>query len=105
MAETETTHLEVEQTSLLLELGAAKDEVSSLHSQESKDEEAMEEDYQKALELIFSYAMDVVCSNTTFLETNQRLQMVCRTPLTHFLQSSLRTPGATWPWQPLRSRQ
>ena len=45
----------IERTSLLLELGASKDEVSSLHSQASKDKEAMEEDYQKALELIFDY--------------------------------------------------
>ena len=39
----------------MLELKAAKDEVSSLYSQASKDEEAIEEDYQKALELIFAY--------------------------------------------------
>ena len=32
-----------------------KDEISSLHSQASKDKEAMEEDYQKALEVIFAY--------------------------------------------------
>ena len=41
----ETTHLEVEQASLLPELRAAKDEVSSLHPHASKDKEAMEEDY------------------------------------------------------------
>ena len=41
--------------SLLLELEASKDEVSSLHSQAGKDKEDNEEDYQKALELIFSY--------------------------------------------------
>ena len=51
----EVAHLEVERTSLLLEIGTAKDEVSSLHSQASKDNEAMEEDYQKAMELIFAY--------------------------------------------------
>ena len=54
-AEAKTTHIEVEQTSLLLEIGAAKDEVPFLHSQVSRDKEAMEEDYQKAMELIFSY--------------------------------------------------
>ena len=54
-AEAETAHLEVERTSLLLELRATKGEVSSLHSQASKDKEAMEEDYQKALEVIFAY--------------------------------------------------
>ena len=54
-AEAKTSHLEVERTSLLLEVGEAKDEVSSLHSQAGKDKEAMEEDCQKALELIFSY--------------------------------------------------
>ena len=51
----ETARLEVEWTSLLLEFEVAKDEVSSLHSQASKDKEAMEEDYQKALEVIFTY--------------------------------------------------
>ena len=39
----------------MLELGAAKDEVSSLQSQASKDKEGLEEDYQKALEVIFAY--------------------------------------------------
>ena len=54
-AEAWTARLEVEQTSLLLELGATNDEVSSLHSQEGKDKEAIEEEYQKALEVIFAY--------------------------------------------------
>ena len=39
----------------MLKLKAAKDEVSSFHSQVGKDKEAMEEDYQKTLELIFAY--------------------------------------------------
>ena len=39
------TCLVVERMSLLLELEASKDEVSSLHSQAGKDKEAMEEDY------------------------------------------------------------
>ena len=51
----ETSRQDVERTSLLLELEAAKDEVSSLHSQAGKDKEAIEEDYQKTLEVIFSY--------------------------------------------------
>ena len=54
-AKAKVAHLEAERTSPLLEIGAAKDEVSFLHSQASKDKEAMEEDYQKALELIFAY--------------------------------------------------
>ena len=45
-AEAKTSHLKVERTSLLLELEAAKDEVSSLYSQAGKDKEGMEEDYQ-----------------------------------------------------------
>ena len=36
-AEAETTFLEVERTSLLIKFGAAKDQVSSLQSQASKD--------------------------------------------------------------------
>ena len=53
--EAKTSRLKVEWTSLLLKLRATKDEVSSLHSQASKDKEAIEEDWQKALELIFAY--------------------------------------------------
>ena len=44
-AEAKTVRLEVERTSLMLEIGATKDEVSSLHSQASKDKEAMGENY------------------------------------------------------------
>ena len=51
-AEAKAARLEVERTSLMKDIGVAKDEVSSLKSQEEKDKEAMEEDYQKALELI-----------------------------------------------------
>ena len=54
-SEAKIARLTVEQTSLLLKLKASKDEVSSLHSQEGKDKEAMKEGYQKALEMIFSY--------------------------------------------------
>ena len=54
-AEAETVRLEVERTSLLLELGEVKNKVSFLQSQAGKDKEAMEKDYQKALEVIFSY--------------------------------------------------
>ena len=44
-AEAETILLKVERTSLLMKFGVAKDEVSSLQSQASKDNEAMEKDY------------------------------------------------------------
>ena len=47
-AEVEAAYLEVEQTSLLLKIGAAKDEVFSLQSQAGKNKASMEEDYQKA---------------------------------------------------------
>ena len=53
--EVEAARLEVERTSLLLDIEAAKDEVFFLKSQAGKDKEAMEEDYEKALELIFAY--------------------------------------------------
>ena len=53
--EAEIALLEVKQTSLLLEIEAIKDKVFSLQSQAGKDKEAMEEDYQKALEVIFAY--------------------------------------------------
>ena len=39
----------------MLEVRATKDEVCSLQSQAGKDKAAMEEDYQKAFELIFFY--------------------------------------------------
>ena len=54
-AEAEIACLEVDRTSHLLELGATKDEVSSLQSQAGKDKEAKEMDYKKALEEIFAY--------------------------------------------------
>ena len=38
-------------------------------------------------------AIGVVCSNTIFVETNQRFRMVCPIPPTRCLQSFLRTPG------------
>ena len=44
-AKVETAYLEVEWTSLLLELGATKDKVSSFHSQVGGDKEAMEKEY------------------------------------------------------------
>ena len=54
-AEAKTSRLEVERMPLLLELGTAKHEVSSLQCQASKDKETMENDYLKALEVIFTY--------------------------------------------------
>ena len=42
----------------MLEVGATKDEVSSLQSQAGKDKAALEEDYQKAFELIFAYGYE-----------------------------------------------
>ena len=63
-AKAETSRLEVKRTPLLLELRAAKDEVSSLYSQAGKDTEAMEEDYQKALKLIFFLWLRVLCVQT-----------------------------------------
>ena len=47
--------MEVERTSFLLEIGATKDEVCSIQFHTSMDKEAMEEDYQKALKVIFVY--------------------------------------------------
>ena len=48
----------------MLELGEAKDEVSSLHYQAGKDKEAMEEDYQKALKMIFFLWLRMLCIQT-----------------------------------------
>ena len=57
-AESKVTRLKVDQTSLLLDLRVAKDEVSSLQSQVDKDKEAMEEECQKAMEVIFVYGYE-----------------------------------------------
>ena len=57
-AESEVSQLEVDQKSLLLELGMGKDEVFSLQSQAGKDKEAMEKEYQKALDVIFAYGYE-----------------------------------------------
>ena len=57
-AESEAARLKFDRTPLLLELGPAKDEVSSFQSQAGKDKEAMKEEYQKALEVIFAYGYE-----------------------------------------------
>ena len=87
-AESETARLEVDRTSLLLVFETVKDEVSSLQSQVGKDKMAMEEEYQKALKVIFAYGTGVVFSNTTSMETVQRSQRVCLIPPTRCLLSS-----------------
>ena len=89
--EAEVTRLAVEQMSLLLELEASKDEVSSLHSQAGKDKEAMVEDYKKAMEQNFLMVTDATRSNITYAVTYQGFRMACLTLLTHFLQSFLQT--------------
>ena len=53
--EAEFACVEVERTSLFLELEVSKREVSSLHARASKDREDMVEDYQGSLDLIFPY--------------------------------------------------
>ena len=69
-AEVETAYLEVERTFLQLELGAVKDEVSFLQSQAGKNKEAMEKDYQKALEVIFAYDYGCCMFKHTYVEAN-----------------------------------
>ena len=54
-AEVKTARLKVDRTSLLLGIGAAKDEVSALQSQAGKDKEALVGEYQRGLEVIFTY--------------------------------------------------
>ena len=73
--------------SLLLDIEVAKDEVSSFHSQASKDKEAMEEDYQKALEVIFSYGYGCYVFKHNIY--GDQPEMVCLTPPTHCHLSSL----------------
>ena len=69
-SEAETAHLEAEQTSLLLDLEVSKGEVSPLHTRAGKDKEAMEENYQKALELLFAYGYRCCRSSTVYAETD-----------------------------------
>ena len=84
-AKAEVDLLEVERTSLLMEIRTTKDKVSSLHSQAGKDKATMEEDYQKALELILPMVTNVIYSNTIYVVINQKFQMACPIPPTHFL--------------------
>ena len=73
--------LEVEWTSLLLEIGATKDKVSFLHSQADKDS-PWRRITRRPYRSFLPTATGVVFSNTTYLNINQRFQMVCLTPLT-----------------------
>ena len=83
-------------------------QVASLATVATGDTKARAEDdlarVQEALAIIekarckaradFCLWLRMLCSNTTFVETNQRFRMVCLTPPTRFLQISLRTIGA-----------
>ena len=96
--EAEITHLKAEfarmkakRESLLLELEASKREVSSLNARASKDREDMAEDYQGSLDLIFYYDYGCCTFKNNICGDRQTSQMACLTPLTDFLQSSLRT--------------
>ena len=84
--EAKVASLEVEQTSLLLEVGATKDEVSTLQSQAGKEKGAMEEDYQKALELIFTYGYECCMSKHNICGDQLEVPDGLPIPLTLFHQ-------------------
>ena len=69
-AEAKTTHLDVERMSLFLELGATKDEVSSLYSQVGRDKKLLRKTTRRPWSGFLPMATNVVCSNTTFVKTN-----------------------------------
>ena len=54
-AGSEATQLEVDQTSILLELGMAKDEVFSIRTKAFKEKKALEEVYKEGFDVIFNY--------------------------------------------------
>ena len=92
--EMETALLEVEWMSLLLEIGAEKDEVCSLQSQAGNDKEAMEKDYQKALEVIFAYGYGCCAfKNNIFGDHPEVLNGMPDSSVSLPLES-LRIPGA-----------
>ena len=85
--------LEANRTSLFLEFEASKGEVSSLQAQVDKDKKAMEEDYQKTLDLIFADGYGCflfkhnICGDRT----------TCLTLLANFLHNFLSTRVAPNP--------
>ena len=80
--------MEVDRTYLLLELRTVKDEVSSLQSQVSQDKDAMEEEYHKALEVIFAYGYECCIFKHNICEDRPESQRGCLTPPTCCLLSS-----------------
>ena len=57
----------------MLEIEADRDKVSSPHSQAGRDKEAMEEDYHKTLELIFSYGYGCCVFKHNICEDQQEI--------------------------------
>ena len=54
-AEDEASHLADERVSLLLELGASKDELFTFRAKSSKEKKAMEEAFDEGFDVIFNY--------------------------------------------------
>ena len=54
-AEEEASRLTDERVSLLIELGASKDELSAFRAEVSKEKKALEAEYDAGLEVIFNY--------------------------------------------------
>ena len=54
-AEEEVNRLIDERVSLLLKLGASKDELSAFREEASKDKKALEEEFDAGFEVIFNY--------------------------------------------------
>ena len=56
--EEEASRLTDEQVSLLIELGASKDELSAFRAEVAKEKKALEAEYDASFEVIFNYGYD-----------------------------------------------
>ena len=104
-AKAEVASLEVERTLLLLQVGATKDEVSSFQSQAGKEKVAMEEDYQKALELIFAYGYGCCMFKHNIYDDQPEVPNGMHDSSDPLPSEFLQTLGAPRSQQPLRPQQ
>ena len=100
MAEKEANRLTNERVSLLIELGASKDELFAFRVEVAKDKKALEEEYDADFESIFNYGYGCCTFGHNICESKPKIQdrmSSTSEPLTPELFVNLRCPPVVVP--------
>ena len=91
-AEEEASRLTDERVSLLVELGASKDELSAFRVEASKEKKALEEAFDLGFYVIFNYAMVAAPLHTIFMGVRPGSQPGCLTHQSRYRSSFFINP-------------